>query len=115
MVRLTHRANGRVRRASEVSIAPSRHKANQVVKKKFFLIASNFEPFKPKDKASVEERDSRTVLAMQLSQRTRERDLKDFFSTVGDVKAVKLIQDGLSNIPYCFFIIKIRVNIVDGP
>jgi len=46
----------------------------------------------PKDKASIEERDSRTVLAMQLSQKTREKDLKDFFSAVGDVKAVKLIQ-----------------------
>lgn len=46
----------------------------------------------PKDKASIEERDSRTVLAMQLSQKTKERDLKDFFSAVGDVKAVKLIQ-----------------------
>ena len=26
------------------------------------------------------------------SQKTREKDLKDFFSAVGDVKAVKLIQ-----------------------
>ena len=44
------------------------------------------------DRASAEERDSRTVLAMQLSQATKEKDLKEFFSTVGDVKAVKLIQ-----------------------
>jgi len=44
------------------------------------------------DRASAEERDSRTVLAMQLSQTTKEKDLKEFFSEVGDVKAVKLIQ-----------------------
>lgn len=44
------------------------------------------------DRASAEERDSRTVLAMQLSQSTKEKDLKEFFSAVGDVKAVKLIQ-----------------------
>jgi len=30
---------------------------------------------------------------MQLSQRTKEKDLKDFFSTVGDVRSVKMIQD----------------------
>lgn len=29
---------------------------------------------------------------MQLSQRTKEKDLKDFFSTVGDVRSVKMIQ-----------------------
>ena len=29
---------------------------------------------------------------MQLSQTVKEKDLKEFFSEVGDVKAVKLIQ-----------------------
>jgi len=39
------------------------------------------------------ERDARTVIATQLSHKIRERDLKDFFSSVGDVRAVKLVKD----------------------
>jgi len=42
---------------------------------------------------TLEDRDSRTVLAMQLSQKTKEKDLKEFFSVVGDVRSVKMIQD----------------------
>jgi RNA-binding protein 39 len=42
---------------------------------------------------TLEDRDSRTVLAMQLSQKTKDKDLKEFFSVVGDVRSVKMIQD----------------------
>jgi len=42
---------------------------------------------------SARERDARTVIAMQLAHEIREFDLKDFFSSVGDVRAVKLIKD----------------------
>ena len=38
-----------------------------------------------------EERDSRTIFCMQLSQRVRARDVEDFFSSVGKVRDVKLI------------------------
>jgi len=40
---------------------------------------------------SPEERDSRTVFCMQLSQRIRARDLEEFFSSVGKVRDVRLI------------------------
>ena len=35
---------------------------------------------------TLRERDARTVVATQLSHKIRERDLKDFFSSVGDVR-----------------------------
>jgi len=38
-----------------------------------------------------EERDSRTIFVMQLSQRVRSRDVEEFFSAVGKIKDVKLI------------------------
>jgi len=38
-----------------------------------------------------EERDSRTVVVMQLSQRVRGRDIEEFFSAVGRVRDVRLI------------------------
>ena len=38
-----------------------------------------------------EERDARTVFCMQLSQRIRPRDLEEFFSAVGKVRYVRLI------------------------
>nr|CAG4638379.1 EOG090X04AR [Cyclestheria hislopi] len=38
-----------------------------------------------------EERDARTVFCMQLSQRVRARDLEEFFSAVGKVRDVRLI------------------------
>jgi len=38
-----------------------------------------------------EERDARTVFCMQLSQRIRPRDLEEFFSAVGKVRDVRLI------------------------
>lgn len=40
-----------------------------------------------------EERDARTVFCMQLSARIRPRDLEEFFSSVGEVKDVRLITD----------------------
>jgi len=38
-----------------------------------------------------EERDSRTVFVMQLSQRVRARDIEEFFSSVGKIRDTKLI------------------------
>ncbi|KAL3282452.1 hypothetical protein HHI36_005636 [Cryptolaemus montrouzieri] len=45
----------------------------------------------PLEELSPEERDARTVFAMQLSQRIRARDLEEFFSSVGKVRDVRLI------------------------
>jgi len=48
----------------------------------------------PKQRSpSPPDRDARTVFCMQLAQRIRSRDLEDFFSAVGTVREVKLIQD----------------------
>lgn len=52
------------------------------------------------EQSSAEDRDSRTVLAMQLHQKTKEKDLKEFFSSVGDVRGVKMIQVCQSKIKY---------------
>jgi len=43
--------------------------------------------------ASPPDRDARTIFCMQLAQRISSRDLEDFFSAVGAVREVKLIQD----------------------
>lgn len=45
----------------------------------------------PFEEISAEERDSRTIFCMQLSQRVRARDLEEFFSSVGKVRDVRLI------------------------
>ncbi|XP_070491839.1 RNA-binding protein 39 [Chironomus tepperi] len=45
----------------------------------------------PFEELSPEERDSRTIFCMQLSQRVRARDLEEFFSSVGKVRDVRLI------------------------
>lgn len=42
---------------------------------------------------SPPDRDARTIFCMQLAQRIRSRDLEEFFSAVGKVREVKLIQD----------------------
>merc|ERR1739847_109976 len=42
---------------------------------------------------TARERDARTVIAMQISHEIRERDLKDFFSSVGDVRKCRVIKD----------------------
>jgi len=42
---------------------------------------------------TARERDARTIIAMQISNEIRERDLKDFFSSVGDVRKVRVIKD----------------------
>ncbi|KAL5022523.1 hypothetical protein ScPMuIL_001678 [Solemya velum] len=47
----------------------------------------------PKQDLTPEERDARTVFCMQLSARIRQRDLEEFFSSVGKVKDVRLITD----------------------
>lgn len=39
-----------------------------------------------KESADSENRDARTVFVMQLSQRVRERDLKEFFVSIGKVR-----------------------------
>lgn len=44
-----------------------------------------------RESIDVEERDSRTIFCMQLSQRIRARDLEEFFSSVGKVRDVRLI------------------------
>ncbi|CAK8697120.1 RNA-binding protein 39-like [Clavelina lepadiformis] len=49
-------------------------------------------PPKPRS-PSPPDRDARTVFCMQLAQRIRTRDLEEFFSAVGKVREVKLIQD----------------------
>ena len=49
-------------------------------------------PPKPRS-PSPPDRDARTVFCMQLAQRIRARDLEEFFSSVGEVRDVKLIQD----------------------
>lgn len=43
------------------------------------------------EEVDLEERDSRTIFCMQLSQRIRARDLEEFFSSVGKVRDVRLI------------------------
>lgn len=43
------------------------------------------------EEIDIEERDSRTIFCMQLSQRVRARDLEEFFSSVGKVRDVRLI------------------------
>lgn len=43
------------------------------------------------EEVDIEERDSRTIFCMQLSQRIRARDLEEFFSAVGKVRDVRLI------------------------
>jgi len=51
-------------------------------------------PSPPKARSpSPADRDTRTVFCMQLAQRIRARDLEEFFSSVGKVREVKLIQD----------------------
>ena len=45
------------------------------------------------DELPSEERDQRTVFVMQLSAKVRQRDLEDFFSSVGRVREVRLIMD----------------------
>jgi RNA-binding protein 23/39 len=45
----------------------------------------------PREDLGPEERDARTIFCMQLSQRTRARDLEEFFSSVGTVRDVRLI------------------------
>ncbi|KAL4234025.1 RNA-binding protein 39 [Mactra antiquata] len=47
----------------------------------------------PAQDITPEERDARTVFCMQLSARIRPRDLEEFFSSVGEVKDVRLITD----------------------
>jgi len=49
-------------------------------------------PPKPRS-PSPPDRDARTVFCYQLAQRIRTRDLEEFFSSVGKVREVKLIQD----------------------
>ncbi|XP_014672737.1 PREDICTED: LOW QUALITY PROTEIN: RNA-binding protein 39-like [Priapulus caudatus] len=51
--------------------------------------------FKRRDgpELTPEERDQRTVFCMQLAGRCRERDLEEFFSSVGQVRDVRLIVD----------------------
>ncbi|XP_078481253.1 RNA-binding protein 39-like [Ciona intestinalis] len=49
-------------------------------------------PPKPRS-PSPPDRDARTIFCMQLAQRIRVRDLEEFFSSVGKVREVKLIQD----------------------
>jgi len=51
------------------------------------------EPIKRERSPSPPDRDARTIFCMQLAQRIRSRDLEDFFSAVGTVREVKLIQD----------------------
>lgn len=47
----------------------------------------------PRKDSSVEERDQRTVLCVQLAAAVRQRDLEQFFSAVGKVREVRLILD----------------------
>ena len=49
-------------------------------------------PPKPRS-PSPPDRDARTVFCMQLAQRIKSRDLEEFFSSVGKVREVRLIQD----------------------
>lgn len=53
--------------------------------------SASYRDTSPTEKLSAEERDTRTVFCMQLSQRIRARDLEDFFSSVGRVRDVRLI------------------------
>ncbi|KAH9281772.1 RNA-binding protein 39 [Echinococcus granulosus] len=54
----------------------------------------NGEPRPRSPELSPEERDARTVFVWQLSARIRQRDLEDFFSSVGKIRDVRLIIDG---------------------
>ena len=45
------------------------------------------------DELTQRERDARTIIAMQIAHDLTERDLKDFFSAVGDVRKCKIIKD----------------------
>lgn len=46
-----------------------------------------------RSRSPMTKRNSRTILIMQLNPRVSQRDLEDFFSTVGHVKEVRLIMD----------------------
>ena len=59
------------------------------------------------------ERDARTVIATQLSHKIRERDLKDFFSSVGDVRAVKLVKDEIHKTQGKLSAIELEMFIID--
>lgn len=54
----------------------------------------NGEPRPRSPELTPEERDARTVFVWQLSARIRQRDLEDFFSSVGKIRDVRLIIDG---------------------
>ena len=45
----------------------------------------------PDPEMTPEERDARTVFCMQLSARIRPRDLEEFFSSVGKVSWIQLL------------------------
>jgi RNA-binding protein 39 len=45
----------------------------------------------PPQDLTPEERDARTVFCMQLSARIRPRDLEEFFSSVGEVRAFLML------------------------
>ena len=63
------------------------------------------------------ERDARTVIATQLSHKIRERDLKDFFSSVGDVRAVKLVKDEIhktQGMNHPFYLLQLSVQAILG-
>ena len=63
------------------------------------------------------ERDARTVIATQLSHKIRERDLKDFFSSVGDVRAVKLVKDEIhktQGMNHSFYLLQLSVQAILG-
>lgn len=70
------------------SRSPKTHHSHDPVAQK------RFAPSPPKARSpSPADRDTRTVFCMQLAQRIRARDLEEFFSSVGKVREVKLIQD----------------------
>uniref|UniRef100_A0A0X3NQD0 RNA-binding protein 39 n=2 Tax=Schistocephalus solidus TaxID=70667 RepID=A0A0X3NQD0_SCHSO len=54
----------------------------------------NGEPRPRSPELTPEERDARTVFVWQLSAKIRQRDLEDFFSSVGKIRDVRLIMDG---------------------
>ncbi|XP_045472045.1 RNA-binding protein 39 isoform X2 [Harmonia axyridis] len=78
----------RRRRSRSKKRSPSPHKAPPFGRKRSPLRARSGSPL---EELSPEERDARTVFAMQLSQRIRARDLEEFFSSVGKVRDVRLI------------------------
>lgn len=82
---LSENEKTRMKRVRSVSIAMGNRVQEGMTLFSNYLLSPELSP---------EERDARTVFVWQLSARIRQRDLEDFFSSVGKIRDVRLIIDG---------------------